>query len=152
NTEIARLVSVVFFVLGAFVIYLGALQFGQRHREVAASIATVLFFTAPAVVVMAGQAMLETTGLFFVSLTALIYIWLDSRPRAPVRHVWLGIAICLAYFTKTNYGVLLILVWITAAWFNGGKRALLSRESFYTVLPLAIAFAIWFAYPPKIRS
>lgn len=151
-TVVARVANLSFFILTALVIYVSALQFGQAHREVAATIATSLFLTAPPLIFASARAMVEAVGLCFVSLTVLIYIWLNSRPRSARAHVWLGIAILLAYFTKTNYGILLFLVWITATWFGGGTRALLSRQSLYVVLPMAVAFAIWFGYPPKIRS
>jgi hypothetical protein len=148
----ARALSCVCFLLGALVIYLAALQFRQRNREIAATVAATLFLTSPLVIKYSGQAMLEIPGVLFISLTALIYIVLHNQPRPDINHVWLGIAIICAYFTRTNYGILLCLVWVIAVYLNGGMRALFSRSSVFTALPIVVAFAIWFAYPPKIQS
>jgi hypothetical protein len=152
NMIVARTVTLILFVLSACFIYLAALQFGQRDREAAAAIATTLFLTAPLIVLFSGQAMLEVPGVFFISLTVFVYVWLNAKPRSDMAHTWLGVAILCAYFARTNYGILLILVWAASTLLGGGMRALLTRSTFYTVLPLVIAFAIWFAYPPKIRS
>lgn len=152
STICSRTVSLILFLLTALVIYVAALQLRQPHKEVAATVATLLFLTSPLAVLFSAQAMLEIPGLFFLSLSLLIYIWLNATPRSPSAHMWLGLAIALTYFTRTSYGVLLIVVVPTAAWLGAGVRGFFSRPTFYTVLPLAVAFAVWFAYPPKIRS
>lgn len=151
---VARTVSLIAFLLTAPVIYLAGLRFRQPQKEVAATVATLLFLTSPPLVLFSAQAMLEIPGLFFLSLSLLIYIWLHSTPHSPSAHVWLGIAIVLTYFTRTNYGILLIVVMAIAAALDSsyGRISLFSRPNIYTVLPLVAAFAIWFAYPPKIRS
>ena len=148
----ARTVSLILFLLTALVIYVAALQLRQPHKEVAATVATLLFLTSPLMILFSAQVMLEIPGVFFLSLSLLIYIWLNAIPRSPSAHMWLGLAIALTYFTRTNYGVLLIVVVAATALLSAGVRGLFSRPAFYTVLPLAIAFAVWFAYPPKIRS
>jgi len=152
SAVVARTVSLIMFLLTAAVIYLTALQLQQSSKEVAAVVATCLFLTCPLIITFAGQAMLEVPGLFFVSLALLVYAWLNARPHSAPAHAWLGISIALAYFTRTNYGILLILAWGITTLLGGGPRAFLSRANFYTLLPLILAFAIWFAYPPKISS
>ena len=148
----ARCVSLIFFLLTALVIYVAALQFGQPRKEVAATVATLLFLTSPPVILSSAQAMLEIPGLFCLSLSVLIHTWLNAKTRSPSAHMWLGVAIVLTYFTKTNYGILLIIVVALSALLSAGARGLFSRQNFYTFLPVAVAFAIWFAYPPKIAS
>ena len=154
STISTRIVSLILFLLTVPVIYIAALQFRQPQKEVAATVATLLFLTSPLIILFSAQAMLEVPGLFFLSLTLLIYIWLNAAPRSPSAHIWLGLAIAATYFTRTNYGVLLIVVVAITTLLDArsGRTPLFSRPNFYTILPIAVAFAVWFAYPPKIAS
>jgi hypothetical protein len=69
----ARAISLILFLLGGFVIYCAALQLPARYREVSASIATTLFLTSPLILSLAGQAMLEVPGVFFICLTIFVF-------------------------------------------------------------------------------
>jgi 4-amino-4-deoxy-L-arabinose transferase-like glycosyltransferase len=148
----ARLVSLVIFLIAAWVLYLAALQITGKHREIAALTAAGLFLTCPALVAYAGQSMLEIPGLLCVIVAFLTYSKLGATERRPHRYVWLGLAIVATYFVKSNYGILLILVVATVhiADVVRGVRRPFAREMFFTVLPMAVVFSVWFAYPPKI--
>ena len=60
----------------------------------------------------------------------------------------------LTYFVRTNYGVLMVLIFAAAVLleqrFDG--KPLFSAANGYTILPIAIALCVWFAYPAKIPS
>jgi hypothetical protein len=68
--------------------------------------------------------------------------------------MWVAAGILAAFFTKTNYGVLLMLVFAIDALIDASysPRRLLTRRNGYVVVPIAIVFAVWFAYPPKLVS
>ena len=126
TVELARQVSLVLFLLAALMVYCAALQLPLRYRETAATIAATLFLTSPLILSLAGQAMLEVPGLFFICLTIFVFAWLNNGPHPDVAHVWLGLGMTGAYFIRTNYGILLLLVWAVTVFANGGFKAILS--------------------------
>jgi hypothetical protein len=60
--------------------------------------------------------------------------------------------VTLTYFTRTNYGVLLLMLFVIAVLLEAvfEHKRVFSAENSWAILPVAIAFIAWFAYPPKI--
>jgi 4-amino-4-deoxy-L-arabinose transferase-like glycosyltransferase len=153
SLEAARAVSVVAFVLLAPTLFLVGRTVDPRHGVLAGSVAAALSLTSPGLIALAAKGMLELPGLLVLSLTMLIYCWLERHPRAPLgAHALLGVCTVVTYLIKSNYGVLLVIGIALTKLIAVGFRPhrLLTRPNLYAVLPLVIFCAIWFAYPPKV--
>ena len=73
-----------------------------------------------------------------------------SKVRAtttPGANAGLAIALLATFFTKTNYGILLLMAVALMRLIEarGQPRRLMSRSNFYLALPMVVVFAIWFA-------
>lgn len=150
----ARSVSLIAFIIMAPTIYLSARLIRRDQGEAAGITAAVLLITSRPLNDYSALAMVEIPALLFLSLTILVYVWLNSRGESPGRYMLLGMAITLTYFLKMNYGIVLFmavaLTELIEAKFR--PRLLFARPVLYTVLPMIVIFAIWFAYPPKILT
>lgn len=154
NTVTAVVFSLVLFLLTAVVIYIAALEFDDHDGDWIAIIAAVLFLTSPALIEYASRAMIEIAGLFILTLTFLIYFKLTKRPESLLLNFLFGLGIVVAYFMKSNYGVLLMIVTLIGLLIEVKfkLKRLLTRQILCFILPFIIAFVIWFAYPPKLIS
>lgn len=152
STITARTVSLLTYIATALTLYLAARQMRQQHRELAGIIAAILFLTSPPIVSSAAQSMLEIPGLLALTLTLLVYFTLTGGEASPRKYLLLGLAITLTYLMKSNYGIVVFMAIGTNELIDARfhVRALLSRRSFYTALPMAVIFSAWFAYPQKL--
>lgn len=150
----ARAVSLIMFLLAALFIYFAGLKMNRLWGEVIAVVATVLFLTNPAMVSYGAQVMLEIYGVLFVIAAFFFYFAITQNPEKLWPHFLLGVCIVGAYFAKSNYGILLFIAVFIAALIDVRfrLRQLLTRQTFYFLLPQIIIFALWFAYPPKLIS
>lgn len=150
----ARFVSVIAFIMTALLLYMTGREMGQKKENLAGLIAVALYVTSPSMASYAALSMLEIPGLFAITLTFFIHNRLNWERVSPRRHMCLGLAITFTYFIKTNYGILLILTFVITQLIDNrlNLRLLLSRANVYTILPMVIIYAIWFAYPPKLVS
>ncbi len=152
TTVVARLVSLIAFVAGAFAIYEAALQTDRQIGALAGIIAGMLFLTSPGMISLAAQSMLEMLGLFFFILGILIFFAASRSELGWLGGVGLGLAVTLTYLTKSNYGILLAISLIIAiladAQFH--LRQLANRFNIWLTITLVVVFVLWFAYPPKI--
>jgi 4-amino-4-deoxy-L-arabinose transferase-like glycosyltransferase len=150
----ARTCSLVAYLLTVPLLYLAARTMRKTQCEIAGLSAVILFLTSPPLIDFASQCMLEAFGLLAVSLTILIYFRVDRDDVAPKKHVLLGLCITLAYFVKSNYGILLLLTIAVMALSDARfrPRALLTRANYYMALPMFVIFPLWFAYPKKLTT
>lgn len=151
TTVVARLPSLLMFLATALVIYPAGWRIGQRLSYLVAFISTFLFLSSSALIPFASDAMLEMTALFFFTLAILFFLKIDEGSH-PMTYFGLGLCIVATYFAKVNFGILLMLALgielLIEARFR--PRKLLSRSMLYLLLPIVIAFLLWFAYPPKL--
>lgn len=153
---VARVVSLAAFALIPVVLLAaGRIMYPRDeplHGWVAGSVAGILAVTTPALIPFASLAFLELPALLAVTLTLLAYFVAERAVDRPQRRALVALGILLAYFMKTNYGILLLVVVAIAAVIDArfSVRRLFSRRNAYIVVPLAIVFVIWFAYPPKL--
>lgn len=150
----ARFVSVIAFIMTALLLYMTVREMGENKEDLAGLIAVVLYVTSPSMASYAALSMLEIPGLLAITLTFFIYNRLNWKRVPSRRHMCLGLAMTFTYFIKTNYGILLILTFVITQLIDNRLklRLLLSRSNVYTILPMVIIYAIWFAYPPKLVS
>jgi 4-amino-4-deoxy-L-arabinose transferase-like glycosyltransferase len=155
SMETARAVSVLAFVLLVPTLFLVARTVAPRQGVLAGSVSAALALTSPGLIALAAQSMLELPGLLALSLTTLVYCWLERHPDArPRTHMFLGACTTLTYLVKSSCGVLLIISIVLTKLIAAGfrPRRLLTKQNLYAVLPLAVFSAIWFAYLPKVVS
>lgn len=155
---VARVVSLAAFALIPVVLLAAGRMMYPRDEPlrgwVAGGLAGILAVTTPALIPFASVAFLELPALLAVTLTLLAYFVAERAVDRPRRRALVAVGILIAYFMKTNYGILLLVVVaidaVIDARFPG--RRLFSRRNAYIVVPLAIVFVIWFAYPPKLAG
>lgn len=149
-------VTLALFLIGGGVLYLAGGQVRpQATINWAGAVAALLWLTSPALVEYSVQTMLEVPGLVALAVAMLVFLKLLAEPDAPPREYrLLAAAIALTYFVRTPYGIILILaVGITLLVEARGRiHHLWTARTFYLLLPLALVFAIWFAYPAKLGS
>jgi len=148
----ARTVSLLAFIMIAPTLYLAARQMRQQQRELAGMIAATLFLTSPPLASFAARSMLEVPGLLAMTVTFLIYFKLTGGDDSPRKRLFLGLAVTLTYFVKSNYGILAFMAIVLSQLIDTRfhVRPLLTRCNLYAVLPMVIIFPVWFAYPPKL--
>ncbi|MDQ3518656.1 MAG: hypothetical protein M3466_09650 [Gemmatimonadota bacterium] len=162
----ARAVSVLAYAILAPVLYVAgrhvvgtrpdALEHGQIWLRPAASglIAAALALTSPTLLTHASQAMLESTGLLALAAAFLAFFRTTSPAARPIYYTLLGVTVLIAYFVKTNYGLLLLLaliLFLSAEWMVRPGRVT-RRQLAYAVVPMGVVWVVWFMYPPKILS
>jgi hypothetical protein len=150
----ARSCSLFAYLLAVPVVYLAARSMRITEREIAGLSAVILFLTSPPLIDFASQCMLEAFGLLAVCLTILIYFRVCHNDVLAKRHVLLGLCIILAYFVKSNYGILLLLT-VGIMVLNDARfrlHALLTSANYYMALPMFVIFPLWFAYPKKLTT
>lgn len=88
--------------------------------------------------------MLEAFGILTVSLTILAYFGTDSDKASGPKQLFLGLAITVTFFVKSNYGILLALTIAVAILFDSRfrLRALLTRANLLISLPMLVIFPI----------
>ena len=153
SLAVARVVSVLAYVLLAPTLFLTGRTVAPRHGVLAGSIAAALALTSPGLIISAAQSMLELPGLLALSASTLVYCWLGSHPEAsPRAHTLLGLGAVLTFLVKSNYGVLLVIVIVLAKLIEVDFRIrrLATKQNLYAALPLAVFSVVWFAYPPKV--
>jgi 4-amino-4-deoxy-L-arabinose transferase-like glycosyltransferase len=154
NTVTAVIFSLFMFLLTGVLIFLAASELDDKSGDWVAIIAAVLFLTSPVLIEYASMAMIEAAGLCTLTLTLYIYFKLTKRPESLLLNFLFGSGIVVTYFMKSNYGVLLMVVTLIALLIQVKFRLkrLFTRQNFYFILPIIIAFILWFAYPPKLIS
>lgn len=150
----ARAVSLLVFLLAALLLFITGINMSQQYREVIAAVAAILFLTNTEMASHAAEVMLEIYGVLFVITTILLYFLSTKHPNESKIYFLLGLSITAAYFAKANYGILLCMVVLITAVIDVRFRVrkLLTRQTFFILLPLLVVFPLWFAYPPKIVS
>jgi hypothetical protein len=123
-----------------------------RRGWTAATIAGLLAVAMPALVPFASLAFLDLPALLALSLTLLAAFFGERARQRPQRQMLVALGILATYLLKTNYGLLLMLVFGIDRLMDvrSSREGLRSRRTAYLVIPIAIVLAIWFAYPPKI--
>ncbi|HUQ82231.1 MAG TPA: hypothetical protein VM076_13860 [Gemmatimonadaceae bacterium] len=156
--DVARDVSLVSYILFPLVLVAA----GRALRPVddtlggwnAAGAAGVLAVAIPACIPFATLAFIDLPALVILTLTLLAAFHAERSPERPRRRVLIALGILGAFFTKTNYGILLLGVFffdalIDARW---SPRRLRAARNLYVAVPILIIFVVWFAYPPKITA
>jgi hypothetical protein len=151
----ATTVTLALFLIGGGVLYLAGGQVRPQTLNWAGAAAALLWLTSPALIEYSVQTMLEVPGLVALAVAILVFLKLLAEADAPPRETMLlAAAIALTYFVRTPYGIILILaVGITLLVEARGRIGhLWTARTAYLLLPLALVFAIWFAYPAKLAS
>jgi hypothetical protein len=124
----------------------------SRRGWTAAAIAGLLAVAMPALVPFASLAFLDLPALLALSSTLLAAFFAERARQRPRRQVLVALGILAAFLLKTNYGLLLMLVFAVDRLLEvrSSPDALFSSRNRYLAIPIAIALSIWFAYPPKL--
>ena len=150
----AAAVSLVCFVATSIMLYVASYFLNDHRREVAGVVTASLFLSSPLLISFATQSMQELPGMLALGLLTVVYLKLLRDDPPPSEYVLLGAAIALTYFVRMSYGVLALVVialdQLLAARFN--VRTLFSRKILYILIPVLLAFGVWFAYPAKLFS
>jgi hypothetical protein len=148
---VARLLSLVLFLLGSGITYGCGVSMDQRRGPLIGFVAAVLYLTALALTPYAGRIMLEVSALATLYLAVWIFFRLNASSR-PWHYIWLGFAIVFSYLTKLNYGVLLMIVVGLELLIEARFRptAFFSQQLLYLSVAVIGPLAIWFAFPPKL--
>lgn len=154
SIQTACLVSLVGFVLTVPVLYASTYYLREDNQAIAGGIASILFLGAPILISFTTQVMTEIIGLFFLSVTILIYLKIVHDNSSSYKYTLLGLAVAFTYFARIQYGVLvfiaIVFAMILEAWLD--HRSLFHLRMFYFLLPLLFIFGFWFAYPAKFFS
>lgn len=150
---VARSLSLLLFLGSAFLVYVAGYRIGRERGHWTGFIAVVLFLTSPGLLPFAAQVMLEMTAVFFLVLSFLLFFEANERSSSWLRLV-LGLAVVATYLAKSNYGILLIITLAVELLIEARfqPRKIFSKANLFMALPIIVAFAIWFAYPPKIAK
>jgi 4-amino-4-deoxy-L-arabinose transferase-like glycosyltransferase len=150
----AAAVTLLFFLLGAGLLYLAGGLLRPGRLNWAGAVAALLWLTSPALLGFATQVMLEIPGLAALCLALLVMLKLLGDNPDPREYALLGAAIALTFFIRIPYGIVLglaVAVWLLAE-VRGRFWQLWNRRTFYLLLPLALPLAVWFAYLPKLPA
>ena len=156
--EVARSVSLAAYFVAPLALLAAARVMHARDDAfngwLAAGIAGTLAVIMPAMIPFASLAFLDLPALVAVMLTLLASFYAERNREVPARRVWVAAGILAAFFLKTNYGVLLMVVFAIDALIDASvsPRRLFTRRNGYVVVPVVIVLAVWFAYPPKLAS
>lgn len=90
---VARVTSLISFIMTSIALYFVSAQMRKDRGELSGIIAAILFLTSSGLVALAGQAMIEISGLLSITITFLIYFNLISDNSSPRKYIFLGIAI-----------------------------------------------------------
>ncbi len=156
----ARSVSLVCFVILVVAVFLAGRAM-RGGRAVAAPdgdacgfLAAVLTLTSPPLLGFATNVMLEIPALAALVATLFVRFELRRRGARPAAYALVGAAIMVTYFLKANYGLLLLIVFAADALIEASfrPRSLLTRQHAYTLAPIVVSGAVWFAYLPKLTA
>jgi 4-amino-4-deoxy-L-arabinose transferase-like glycosyltransferase len=152
SIQSAGIVSLISFALTIPVLYKAASYLRQDNQAIIGGTAAILFLGTPILISFATQTMLEITGLFFFSVTIVIYLKTANDKSSPYAYIFLGIAVALTYMARIQYGVLIFLAIVMAmlleVWLERRPEFLLRLR--YFLIPLFLIFGLWFAYYPKL--
>lgn len=147
----ARTLSLFLWIGLALTLYFAGRRLSAPGGTATGVVAALLALTSPLLLKYAAMCMLEIPGLLAVSLSLWAYFRTldDDTPGA---NVLLAAALLATFFTKVNYGVLLCMAVAVMRLLDARfhPRRLITRSNFWLAAPMAIVFAIWFAYPAKI--
>jgi 4-amino-4-deoxy-L-arabinose transferase-like glycosyltransferase len=153
SVQAVCLVSLISFVLMVPGLYSASHSLHKEYPMIAGGVAAVLLLGSSALIRFATQAMLEMSGLLFLSATILVYLKITRENSPPRAYALLGLAVALTYFVRIHYGVLIFIVlFITIILDSWSDYPSLYRRILYFMLPLIIIFGLWFAYPAKLFS
>jgi hypothetical protein len=150
----ARATSAACLAVTPPLLYLTARRLSPRHGVTAGLLAAWLAITSPALLRYSPFCLLEMPGVTSVALTLFLWTHLTTRQSSARWYMLVGLGILAAFFSKTNYGILLGLALVVSeiCGSRAGFRNLLTRRYFYIGLPVVTALALWFAYPAKLRE
>ena len=155
TVEAARLSSLWAWAFSAVAIAALTMRVNPQHRFMAVGISAGLWMTAARFIEEYATEALRESLAIGVTLGAL---WLLSRAlesdHAP-DYCLAGFAAMLTYFTKTEYGILLMSATAAAIAPNlrqASPDRVDARNVMAYLLPIGVLSVIWFAYPAKITA
>ena len=152
--EALRLVSLAAFGFTAFVLGLSAWKYAIGSRWLSATVTVALWLTATEFVTwFAADVVIESLAIAMTGIT----IWFIARSAEggdPNIWIFAGIFGMLTYFTKTDYGIIVLMASIVemATQSRSEARFLFKRKLFSFLTPVISMGVIWFAYLPKIPA
>jgi hypothetical protein len=149
---VARLLSLVCLLAAAVLVYWIAWLAGGKRRT-AGLLAVAILLSAPTILYLAGDALLEAPGALLTVATLACYIWATAHSEGTSWKLWAaaGLFATLTFLTKYNYGLpLLAALWLVTLfadepWDSRGRK--LAVLVITTLLPLFL----WFVADPDGR-
>ena len=156
SATVVSWVSLLFFGVGAGLIFLAGGQLDRQRPHLTGTIAALLWLTSPPLLAYATQGMLEIPGLVVLSLTLVVMLKLladDQPPGVSPPREWmlLGVLVALSFLMRPQYGIIIGLALAPTLLLHTRGR-IWRPQILYALLPLLLILGIWFAYTPKIPS
>jgi 4-amino-4-deoxy-L-arabinose transferase-like glycosyltransferase len=150
----ARFVSLMAYALSAIALGLLGYRLTPDRSILRGAVAASLWLTAAGFVnEFAVEAMTESLAIA-MTLVSLLALERAFEKKSARSFVWAGLWAMVTYFTKTDYGILVIaatLVVMAASVWKDRSLAAFAPVRFY-LTPVVILSVVWFAYLPKIPA
>jgi len=144
--------SLIFFLMSAFVLYQIGLKMNRQRGWLIGSIAATLMLTTPYALQLSALAMIEPVLLFLLPFAILVRMNIDGE-NAHLKLIIFSLIVALIFLTKYNYGFLLFTATLIADILNlfqtteSRKR---SKEILNLIIfgyaPLLIVIVLWFSW------
>ena len=150
----ARAVSLMAYAASAILIGLLGYRLTPERSILRAAVAVFLWLTAGGFVnEFAVEALVESLAIA-MTLASLLALEFAFERKSGRRFAWAGLWAMAAYFTKTDYGILVIaaslVVMAAAAWTQHLPGTFRNIRLYLT--PIVLLSFLWFAYLPKIPA
>lgn len=141
--------------LGLFLLVRAAAAAAPRRRgaDLAPWIALALFATSPLVTAYSGTLFLEVPFACVATFALLAWLGRGGGRFALARELWAGLLLTAAFFTKFNYGGMLLaacladLAWEALSAVRTGRARALAARTAALAVPPVLAGLWWFAWP-----
>lgn len=152
SSEKARIVGLVWFVLGSILIYvIGAMLDRTKHKPIGL-MSALMFMTSPLVILYGGLAFKEIMGAA-ITLAVLFFYFLAKKTGRVWYYLAGSMTLILLCMTKYNYGglvVLTILIEAVIEFILSKKRITVFLNYCIFFLPVA-AVMLWWVFAPTNR-
>ncbi len=152
NSVASRLVSLVAYAITGVVLGLLARRTAPRSSFPSIAVAVGLWLTMTGFLFeYATEALIESLAIAVTAVSLLALARAIERDTQSA-YMLAGTAAMFTYFTKTGFGIVLILATAVAALLYHRRHGSpnLRRNSISYLSPIVVLSTLWFAYPPKV--